>query len=76
MRVVLARGEVSKLVVVQIDSPVKMAETKSHRGGAMDALPRDVLVSILSSLPIEDVISVSQVSVSYTHLTLPTNREV
>ena len=28
----------------------------------MDALPRDVLVSILSSLPIEDVISVSQVS--------------
>ena len=62
MRVALARGEVSKLVVVQIDSPVKMAETKSHRGGAMDALPRDVLVSILSSLPIEDVISVSQVS--------------
>ena len=28
----------------------------------MDALPRDVLVSILSSLPIEDVISVAQVS--------------
>ena len=28
----------------------------------MDALPRDVLVSILSSLPIDDVISVSQVS--------------
>ena len=59
MRVALARGELPSR---EIQVSMRTWREITNQVAQMDALPRDVLVQILSQLPVQDVISLSQVS--------------